>query len=97
MAGSSDSGGRALASGAERMHLAPAFNEGLGIDRALPLAPQFGPTAFTVRPPSPGAGLFGEPTRWTWGSVGVDGAFPSGHNGLAALCAVALCWRTHAR
>ena len=57
MAGSSDSGGRALASGAERMHLAPAFNEGLG----------------------------------------ADGAFPSGHNGLAALCAVALCWRTHAR
>jgi len=57
MAGSSDSGGRALASGVERMHLAPAFNEGLG----------------------------------------ADGAFPSGHNGLAALCAVALCWRTHAR
>ena len=167
MAGSSDGGGRALASGvsrtpsltplnfillfvalvtanlytplagwAERLHLAPAFNEGLGVDRTLPLVPQLAPvylslyaiilvtviayvarhdgsgltvfllgmtvfacvsdlffwlapTAFTIRPPSSGAGLFGELTRWTWGTVGAYGAFPSGHNGLAALCAVA--------
>lgn len=167
MAGSTDTGGRAFASGAsrataltplncillfvalvtanlytplagwaERLQLAPAFDEGLAIDRALPLVPQLAPvylslyaivlvtvlayivrrdgrgltvfllamtvfasasdlffwlapTAFTIHPLSPGAGFFGELTRWTWGVTGAYGAFPSGHNGLAALCAVA--------